>query len=130
MNPWVQAFRLRTLPLAFSGWVIGITLAGNEVSLNYPVAGLTLLTAFLLQILSNLANDYGDASSGVDAKRTGEVRTVQAGLISPVAMKRAIVLLALLSLIAGLLLLYMAFTKDVGSALIFFLLVVLSHRAL
>ncbi|MEQ8904294.1 1,4-dihydroxy-2-naphthoate octaprenyltransferase [Ekhidna sp.] len=119
MNPWIKAFRLRTLPLALSGWMVGIAIAYNHSEVNWVVASLTLLTAFLLQILSNLANDYGDASSGVDTKRTGEERMVSSGKISAPAMKRAMIVFSLLALISGILLLYSAFPDDWVSSLIF-----------
>ena len=80
---WIQALRLRTLPLALSGWMVGIALASKETQINWNVGVLTVLTAFLLQILSNLSNDYGDAISGVDSKnRKGPDRTVQSGKIT------------------------------------------------
>ncbi|WP_420315794.1 1,4-dihydroxy-2-naphthoate octaprenyltransferase [Ekhidna sp.] len=122
MKSWIKAFRLRTLPLAFSGWLIGVTLAGNEVALNYVIAGLTLLTAIFLQILSNLANDYGDASSGVDDNRTGEERMVSSGRISAQAMKNAMVIFSILSFIAGLILLYLSFENDFVSAVVFLII--------
>ena len=122
MKSWIQAFRLRTLPLAFSGWLVGISLTANAATLNYTVAGLTLLTAVFLQILSNLANDYGDATSGVDEKRTGETRMVSSGQISSHAMKKAMIVFSLLSLASGSWLLYLAFPNDFIKAIIFLLI--------
>jgi len=122
MKAWINAFRLRTLPLAISGWLIGISIASTQSTLNWSIAFLTLLTAVFLQILSNLANDYGDASSGVDEHRTGEARMVSAGLITPEAMKRAMIIFVFLSLISGLLLLYIAFPNDLMSALVLLIL--------
>lgn len=119
MNPWIKAFRLRTLPLAISGWMVGLSLAGNDSSMNYSVAGLTLLTAVLLQILSNLANDYGDATSGVDADRKGEERMVSSGKISAEAMRRAIIIFSFLALISGAYLLFIAFPEDWISSMLF-----------
>lgn len=122
VKSWIKAFRLRTLPLAFAGWLMGISLAGNHASLNYSVAGLTLLTAIFLQILSNLANDYGDASSGVDKERKGEERMVSSGKITPEAMKRAIVFFITLSFASGVYLLYQSFQQNWGMALVFLLI--------
>ncbi len=107
------------MPLAFSGWLVGVSLAANAKALNLVVAGMTLLTAIFLQILSNLANDYGDASSGVDEKRTGEARMVSSGRISASAMKKAMIIFSLLSLVSGSILLYLSFPKDFLSALVF-----------
>ncbi len=119
MKSWIKAFRLRTLPLAISGWLVGISIAANESGLNYGIAALTLITAVFLQILSNLANDYGDATSGVDKERKGEERMVSSGKITPEAMKKAMVVFGLLSLISGSTLILLAFPKDGISALIF-----------
>ena len=119
VKSWIKAFRLRTLPLAISGWLVGMSLAGNHCDLDFLVASLTLLTAILLQILSNLANDYGDASSGVDSHRVGEARMVSSGKITARAMRKAMVLFSVLSLLSGSTLLYMAFPDDWKSACIF-----------
>ncbi|MEQ9466414.1 MAG: 1,4-dihydroxy-2-naphthoate octaprenyltransferase [Ekhidna sp.] len=122
MKSWIKAFRLRTLPLAISGWLVGISLATNKAELNYLIAGLTLLTAILLQILSNLANDYGDASSGVDEKRIGEVRMVSSGAITPAAMRKAIILFTCFAFLSGVVLLYLSFPYDWKSVLVFLLI--------
>ncbi|WP_462250530.1 1,4-dihydroxy-2-naphthoate octaprenyltransferase [Ekhidna sp.] len=119
MKSWIKAFRLRTLPLAISGWMVGISIAANQVGVNIILAALTLLTAIFLQILSNLANDYGDASSGVDKERKGEERMVSSGKITPQAMKRAMLVFGLLSFISGTVLIKLAFPSDWLSAFIF-----------
>ncbi len=119
MKSWIKAFRLRTLPLAISGWLVGISLAGNSVDLNSTIATLSLVTAIFLQILSNLANDYGDATSGVDTNRTGEERMVSSGKITSKAMKIAMIIFSTLALFSGLFLLYFTFPDDLKSATIF-----------
>ncbi len=119
MKSWIKAFRLRTLPLAISGWMVGISIAANQVGVNFIIATLTLLTAILLQILSNLANDYGDAFSGVDDERKGEERMVSSGKITPQAMKRAMLVFGFLAFISGTVLIKLAFPNDWFSALIF-----------
>lgn len=123
MKAWITAFRLRTLPLAFSGWLIGTVLAAGTPSFSYLIAGLTLLTAIFLQILSNLANDYGDAVSGVDSdERAGPNRMVQSGAISKEAMGRSMIVFSLLSLTSGCILLYLAFPGDFVTAFIFLMI--------
>ncbi|HEX2617106.1 MAG TPA: 1,4-dihydroxy-2-naphthoate polyprenyltransferase [Flavobacteriales bacterium] len=108
MKPWLQAFRLRTLPLAVSSILVGSALASvfqkNRSDYHFSVTTLllALLTAVLLQILSNLANDLGDHEHGTDnADRVGPQRAVQSGAISPGAMKRAMIICALLALTSG-----------------------------
>src|SRR5258708_7507745 len=85
MKYWLKAFRLHTLPLAFSGILLGnaIALALKPKNYSIIIGLLSLLTALLLQILSNLANDYGDAKHGADNElREGPPRMVQSGKIS------------------------------------------------
>ena len=122
MKNWIKAFRLRTLPLSFACIIVGVALAYFYGQFNYFVSALVLLTTLFLQILSNLANDYGDFSKDVDNDdRVGEARTLQLGLIKPKAMKVAIILFAFLSLLSGILLLYFSFDGLSLSFLIFFL---------
>lgn len=105
---WLGAFRLRTLPLAAASILLGGLLAAGNSEGRPVVVVLALLTALLLQILSNLANDYGDFVHGADAERQGPTRYVQAGLISKRQMQRAILICGLLSAVAGLTLVIVA----------------------
>ena len=104
---WIQAFRLRTLPLAVSSTLVGSFLAIPAGRFKWQVFVLSVLTTVFLQILSNLANDYGDSKNGVDnEKRVGPKRTVQSGKISLSGMKRMVIIFAAISLISGILLIY------------------------
>ncbi len=108
---WIEAFRLRTLPLAFACIGMGGFIAAADGLFNPFIFGLTLLTAFLLQILSNLANDYGDSKNGADSKdRVGPSRAVQSGKISSIAMRNAMILFGILSFVVGVGLLYFSLT--------------------
>ena len=108
-NPWIKAIRLRTLLLAGASLTMGAALAYMQGVFNWTVYVLSILTAFCLQILSNLANDYGDAVSGLDGEnRVGPSRTIQEGLITKSQMKRAIGLMVILSFAFGLILIYVA----------------------
>lgn len=126
LQSWLYAFRLRTLPLAFSSIITGSALAfaENREQFNPIVFVLLLVTTLLLQILSNLANDYGDSEKGTDnEERIGPKRAVQQGLLSFAEIKRGIVITVLLSLISGILLIYFATQGlDLGYGLFFFLL--------
>lgn len=129
MKKWVKAFRLRTLPLAFACVGMGSFLAAADGLYKWPVMLLTLLTTLFLQILSNLSNDYGDYVNGVDHKeRTGPQRSVQSGAISPEAMKKAILVFILLSLVSGVSLLAVSLTFSFRF-LLFFILGILSIAA-
>jgi 1,4-dihydroxy-2-naphthoate octaprenyltransferase len=114
LNTWIAAFRLKTLPLAFGSIILGSWMADE---LKPEILGLALLTAVLLQILSNLANDYGDFTKGTDAHRAD--RQMGSGKIQAKQMKRAIVLFAVLSLLSGLYLLYVSFGVQWNQWLIF-----------
>ena len=119
MKHWVEAARLRTLPLSVSGIIVGSmfalaypttdVLTPTEV-FNWQLFGFALLTTLGLQVLSNFANDYGDGIKGTDNEdRIGPKRAIQSGVISPEAMKRAIIITSVLTFISALLLIYFAF---------------------
>ncbi|MGL4681141.1 MAG: 1,4-dihydroxy-2-naphthoate octaprenyltransferase, partial [Plesiomonas shigelloides] len=108
---WLEAARPRTLPLALASIVTGAAVAMWQGRFHAGITVLALLTATLLQILSNLANDYGDAVKGTDKDRVGPRRAVQSGLITPQAMKRAMLLVLLLTLLSGGVLILLACQK-------------------
>jgi 1,4-dihydroxy-2-naphthoate octaprenyltransferase len=113
VKAWVSAFRLRTLPLSLSSIFMGGFLAASQLEASASILGLCILTTLFLQILSNLANDYGDSIHGADhSQRLGPKRAVQAGHISAKQMKIGIVIFSLLSLISGLSLLWISFGKE------------------
>ncbi len=106
---WIKAFRLRTLPLSFSTIIMGNAIALFDGQFNLTVFLATLLTTLFLQILSNLANDYGDGVKGTDnADRLGPQRALQSGAITAKQMKTAIIIFVALSLISGLFLILQA----------------------
>jgi len=107
MKKWINAFRLRTLPLAFSCIIMGSGLAYTTGQFNLPVFILALITTLFLQILSNLANDYGDFVKGTDNdERVGPDRTMQSGLITKSEMVKIMWVIALLCSIFGVWLIY------------------------
>ncbi|MEO6687254.1 MAG: 1,4-dihydroxy-2-naphthoate polyprenyltransferase [Dyadobacter sp.] len=109
MKFWIEAARPRTLPLALSCILMGCFLAASTGQFSWPVALLSVLTTTLLQILSNFANDYGDAVNGKDTElREGPIRAVHSGSIPASTMLRAIIIFAVLSLVSGISLLFIA----------------------
>jgi 1,4-dihydroxy-2-naphthoate octaprenyltransferase len=119
MRHWIEAARLRTLPLSVSGIIVGSIyalahptadiLTPTEV-FNWKIFGFAILTTLGLQVLSNFANDYGDGVKGTDnANRVGPMRAIQSGVITPAQMKRAIIITSLLTLLSAMLLIYYAF---------------------
>lgn len=123
IKPWIQAARLRTLPLSISGIIVGSAYAYFQGYSDWRIVVLALLTTLGLQILSNYANDYGDGVKGTDANRIGEKRLVAAGVITAQQMKKAVLITASITFIVALLLIYVAFGKEnFALSLIFILL--------
>lgn len=107
VKSWVNAARLRTLPLALSGILMGSALAAFWHAFNWIVFVLAMLTATLIQIFSNFANDYGDFQKGTDNhQRLGPVRTMQGGEIKISEMKSGMFVVAGLSVLLGIILVF------------------------
>jgi 1,4-dihydroxy-2-naphthoate octaprenyltransferase len=99
---WINAMRLRTLPLSLAtiltGNFIAVAIDKNITS----VFILTVITTVFLQILSNLANDLGDHLKGTDNdQRLGPLRATQSGKITVAEMKAGILIFIILSLASG-----------------------------
>jgi 1,4-dihydroxy-2-naphthoate octaprenyltransferase len=121
---WIKAFRLRTLPLALSSAILGSFLAYAQGTFQWKIFILAVTTTLFLQILSNLANDYGDAMHGTDSlHRLGPKRVTQSGLVTKKQMQGMIALFVTLSLISGSLLIFTGL-HHIGwkTILVFFLL--------
>ena len=104
LKTWIKAARPRTLLLSFSGVLLGASLSVAESRSNWPTLLFCALTAILLQVLSNLANDYGDYKKGTDsAKRVGPQREMQSGAITEKEMRLGIAVVSALCLISGVL---------------------------
>lgn len=116
MSDWIKAARLRTLPLSLSGIIMGAFIAkwrlyGEGEIWDWKIFVLALVVTLLYQVLSNYANDYGDGIKGTDVKRAAEAeaRAVASGKITAKQMKNAVILFSILSSIATVALLYVAF---------------------
>lgn len=120
LRSWIKAARLRTLPLALASVAMGGMVAATHARFNLKAVVMAAVTTLFLQILSNLANDYGDSRSGIDnEKRVGPKRTVQTGEISAQSMKKAVILFSVLSLFSGLLLIFWAASLSFKTSAIF-----------
>ncbi|WP_244906425.1 1,4-dihydroxy-2-naphthoate octaprenyltransferase [Jejuia pallidilutea] len=107
---WISAMRLRTLPLSVSGIIVASSFAAYNGCFNLQIFLLAILTTISLQILSNLANDYGDGVKGTDdAERIGPERAIQSGKITPNLMFEAIKLNILVCIVLSFLLIFSAF---------------------
>jgi len=111
IKPWISAFRLRTLPLSVSGIVIASCMAYYNGFFEISIFVLALLVTISLQVLSNLANDYGDGIKGTDNEdRIGPERAIQSGNITPFEMFNAIKINILIVIFLTFLLIYSAFS--------------------
>ncbi len=120
---WIVSLRLRTLPLALSTVIMGTIIAYNQEVMNIKVMWGAIFTTLFLQILSNLANDYGDAVTGADnEERQGPKRMIQSGKITMREMKIAVIINSLLAFISGVALLYSAFERFSYIQILFLLL--------
>ena len=109
---WLQAARLRTLPLSVSGILVGTALAGIEGYTNTLVFVLAIMTTIGFQITSNFANDYGDGVKGTDNKdRIGPERALQSGALDRKELRRGILISVIINLILVSLILYTAFEQ-------------------
>ncbi|WP_323789061.1 1,4-dihydroxy-2-naphthoate octaprenyltransferase [Psychroserpens sp.] len=131
IKPWISAFRLRTLPLSVSGIIIGACLAEHNGAFNIFVFIIAILLTISLQILSNLANDYGDGVKGTDNEnRVGPERAIQSGAISEHEMMHGIKNNILIVVGLAVALIYTSFgVSHLLLSLLFFLLAGLSIYA-
>jgi len=109
---------------------MGSFLAIGSGVFNWWVISLSIITTLFLQILSNLANDFGDGIKGTDnSQRLGPQRAIQSGKISPKEMKIAIIIFVLLSLISGIWLIFSALGSNWHLGLLFLVLGIASIAA-
>lgn len=122
-SAWINAARLRTLPLSVSGVMVGTALANFYGKSNISIFILALLTAIGFQITSNFANDYGDGVKGTDNdERIGPKRALQSGLLSKNGLKRGIIISIIINLLLIISLVYLAFGLENIEYLLFFML--------
>ena len=133
---WLEAMRLRTLPLSLSAVLLGVAIGCLESAPgDSPVrlgilAVFILATAVLLQILSNFANDYGDSVSGVDnAVREGRISVLQQGGMTRKELLRGILTAGVLALGTGSVSLLLAFMDSPAALLGFCILGALAVAA-
>lgn len=113
MKHWIQAARLRTLPLSLSGIFAGAAVATYQQQFHIFIFILSVATTLGLQILSNFANDYGDGVKGTDNdERVGPKRALQSGVISVTSMKNAIIGTSIITFLLALSLILVAFNES------------------
>lgn len=108
IKSWIEAMRLRTLPVSVAGVIAGTGCAIMLGSFKAVPALTCLSFAILAQIASNFGNEYYDFKNGIDRKgRAGFRRGVTEGEIAPQSMKTAtFAVLALAAAVGCTMLLY------------------------
>jgi len=119
ISAWIIATRPRTLPLSITAIILGSGLAAMNGFFNIPVLCLAMFTSVLLQILSNLTNDYGDELSGVDSKTRVRPNVITSGLISKKDMFAGILITLAATVLCGLLLLIVSAWGNLAKLFIF-----------
>lgn len=105
---WVQAARPWTLGVALSPILMGTAIAHTEGGIHWLAASAALFGGILIQIGTNLANDYFDFKKGADTStRVGPQRVTQAGLISPDTVRNGFLLCFTLAFLIGIYLVYL-----------------------
>ncbi|HEY8206411.1 MAG TPA: 1,4-dihydroxy-2-naphthoate polyprenyltransferase [Myxococcaceae bacterium] len=102
VSTWLMAFRPKTLSAAVAPVLVGTALAYAHGRGRVLPALAALVGALLIQVGTNLTNDYYDFKKGADtAERVGPTRVTQSGLIAPDAVLRAAVLAFALAMAVG-----------------------------
>ena len=128
-SAWLNAARLRTLPLSISGILVGTAIAASKGSTDIVIFILALCTTIGLQITSNFANDYGDGVKGTDNdERIGPKRALQSGILTAKQLKQGIYLSILINIFLVISLIFSAF--GLGQMVYILLFLVLGAFAL
>lgn len=100
IKPYINSLRLRTLPLSVAGVVLGAAIA--PAPMRWGVFALTIVTTLCLQIVTNLANEMGDAQKGTDQTQSGRAQySLQSGDISMQQMRRYVMAYVVASMVFG-----------------------------
>lgn len=111
MRIWFNAARPRTLPAAVAPVLVGTSVAWQQAGQLPRLGGFiaAMVASILIQIGTNLANDYSDARRGTDSTdRLGPVRITAAGLATPSRVLWAAWIAFGLAILAGLYLVWLA----------------------
>ncbi len=109
LQAWILASRPKTLPAAAAPVMVGTGLAAHHGALAWGPALAALVGALLIQIGTNLANDYYDFVHGSDtADRVGPVRVTQAGLLPPATVKVGMIVVLGAAILVGVYLVWVA----------------------
>ncbi|MCL2011764.1 MAG: 1,4-dihydroxy-2-naphthoate polyprenyltransferase [Cystobacterineae bacterium] len=106
---WLWASRPRTLVAAAVPVAVGSALAWKDACFRADTMLVALLGALLIQVGTNLSNDYFDWRRGADNEaRLGPARATQQGWLPPKAVLSAALLCFVLAFVSGLYLVWVA----------------------
>ena len=126
---WIQASRIETLPLSISGIIVGSFYAFYNYSFDKIIFVLSIITAISFQILSNIANDYGDGVLGTDNNRIGPKRVIASGKLTLEELKKGIIVNVFISITLSYSLIKYSFKNDYLFIVIFLFLSIFSILA-
>ncbi len=133
MSDWISELRIKSLLLAFTNCAVGCALGFyyGVVSVYTVIASVLIIaTGVLLQILSNFADDYGDALKCADGpNRLGPIRAVMIGSISLTQLRKAMGTVTIAATICGMISLYMCLGDNLQALSWFVFLGVLAVMA-
>lgn len=102
LDAWVLASRPKTLPAAAAPVFIGAGLAAFRDTFDPLPALAALAGALLIQVATNLANDYYDFLRGSDTEeRVGPVRVTQAGILALETVRRGMLVTLVAAFLVG-----------------------------
>ncbi|CRK85699.1 1,4-dihydroxy-2-naphthoate octaprenyltransferase [Candidatus Providencia siddallii] len=123
---WIESIRFETLQISIFSIITGSVLAAHDGKFKLNITILAIITAALLQILSNLANDYGDYINKCDTnERIGPLRGMQKGIITKSCMKKTLKINIFAICLSGLILIIVSL-KKIEEITVFFILGVIS----
>ena len=127
LKAWINAARLRTLPLSISGILVGASLAQFYGYFNWTIFLLAVITTVGFQVTSNFANDYGDGVKGTDGEeRIGPKRALQSGILTRKELKNGILISIILDFLLVIALLYVSFGSAKLKLIFIFLLLAIA----
>lgn len=116
ITDWIKEARPQTLLLSVTNCAVGCGLGfyyGAVNAYNLAAAFFIILTGLLLQVLSNLANDFGDAFKGADgANRLGPIRGAMTGVISMADLRKFMGIVTLFLSVTGSIAVYMTLNNN------------------
>ena len=120
--------RPKTLLLSLSGVILAAFVAYRDfLFFDFYIILFACVCVCLLQILSNLANDYGDGLKNTDLDRRGPKRFVQSGLIKVNNMKFFLIIFSIFTAIICFSYLYIVFNSvNIAYIVLFYILVIIS----